>query len=103
MAITATSLNLPPILKAELDKLARLSGETTHAVIIRALTEHVAAVNRYRRFLDAAARADAAMGESGVGYAMQDVHAYLAAKVRGEQVKRPRKTSGLQQNAIHRR
>jgi len=25
----------------------------------------------------------------GVGYAMQDVHAYVAAKVRGERSKRP--------------
>jgi len=29
------------------------------------------------------------MQESGVGYAMQDVHAYVAAKVRGERSKRP--------------
>jgi hypothetical protein len=35
------------------------------------------------------ARADVAMQESGVGYAMRDVHAYVAAKVRGERSKRP--------------
>ena len=89
MATTATSIKLPPTLKAELEKLARRSGETTHAVMVRALAEHVAAAKRYRTFLDDAARADVAMQESGVGYAMQDVHAYAAARVRGKRAKRP--------------
>jgi AbrB family looped-hinge helix DNA binding protein len=56
----------------------------------RALAEHVAETKRHRSFLDEAVRADVAMQESGVGYALPDVHAYVAAKVRGEQVKRPR-------------
>ncbi len=89
MATAATSIKLPSTLKAELEKLARRSGETTHAVMVRALAEHVAAAKRYRSFLDDAAHADAAMQESGVGYAMQDAHAYVAAKVRGKRAKRP--------------
>ena len=89
MATSATSIKLPSTLKVELEKLARRSGETTHAVMVRALAEHVAAAKRYRTFLDDAARADVAMQESGVGYAMQDVHAYVAAKVRGKRTKRP--------------
>ncbi len=55
----------------------------------RALADHVAGTKRHRSFLDDAARTDVAMQESGVGYAMPEVHAYVAAKVRGEQVKRP--------------
>ena len=55
----------------------------------RASAEHVAETKRHRSFLDEAARADVAMQESGVGYAMPNVQAYVAAKVRGEQVKRP--------------
>ena len=90
MAITATSLKLPASLKAELDKLARSAGVTTHALMVRALNEHVAAANRYRSFLDDAARADAAMRESGVGYAASDVRAYVLAKARGQKAKRPR-------------
>jgi len=89
MATAATSIKLPSTLKAELEKLARRSGETTHAIMVRALAEHVAAAKRYRAFLDDAARADVAMQDSGVGYAMEDVHAYVAAKVRGERAKRP--------------
>ena len=90
MSTIATSIKLPSTLKAELERLARHSGETTHAIMVRALAEHVAAAKRYRSFLDDAARADVAMQESGVGYAMQDVHAYVAAKVRGEKRKRPK-------------
>ena len=89
MATIATSIKLPSTLKAELEKLARRSGETTHAIMVRVLAEHVAAAKRYRGFLDDAARADVAMQESGVGYAMPDVHAYVAAKVRGKRAKRP--------------
>lgn len=43
MATTATSIKLPPSLKAELEKLTRRSGEMPHAVMVRALAEHVAA------------------------------------------------------------
>ncbi len=89
MATTATSIRLPSALKSELEKLARRSGETTHAVMVRALSEHVAAAKRYRSFLDDAGRADVAMQKSGAGYAMQDVHAYVATKVRGKPAKRP--------------
>ena len=90
MAVTATSLKLPAALKAELDKLARDSGETTHAIMVRALSEHVDAAKRYRGFLDDARQANLAMLESGMGYAAEDVHAYILARARGEKVKRPR-------------
>jgi len=93
VATTATSLKLPSTLKAELDDLAQRSGETTHAVMVRAPTEHVAAAKRYRRFLDDAAREDVVMRENGVGYAMQGVHAYVLCKARGEKAKRPKRAS----------
>lgn len=56
----------------------------------RALAEHVAETKHHRSFLEDAARADVAMQASGVGYAMPEVHAYVAAKVRGKRAKRPR-------------
>ena len=90
MPVTATSLKLPAALKAELDKLARDSGETTHAIMVRALSEHVDAAKRYRGFLDDVRQANLAMLESGMGYAAEDVHAYILARARGEKVKRPR-------------
>ena len=65
-------------------------AEVQARALKRALAEHVAGNKRYRGFLDEAARADVAMPESGVGYTMPEVHKYVAAKVRGERVKRPR-------------
>ena len=90
MAVDAANLKLPAALKAELDRLARESGETTQAIMVRALSEYVAAAKSYRGFLDAARRADAAMQESGLGYAAEDVGAYILAKARGEKARRPR-------------
>lgn len=71
-------------------KEERIYDEVQARALKRASAEHAAETKRYRGFLDEAALADVAMQESGVGYAMPDVHAYVSAKVRGEQVKRPR-------------
>ena len=87
---TATSLKLPEDLKRRIDELAARSGETAHALMIRALAEQVEAEELRQAFLDDAAKADAEMQASGLGYRMEDVHAYVAARVRGEKVKRPR-------------
>ena len=72
------------------DKLRfEYAGDGTVLIVALRKPTKDAETKRSRRFLDEAARADVAMQESGVGYAMPDVHAYLAAKVRREQVKRP--------------
>lgn len=70
-------------------KAEGIYDEVQARALRRALAEHVAETKRHRSFLDDAARADIAMHESGVGYAMPDVHAYVAAKLGSEQVKRP--------------
>jgi predicted transcriptional regulator len=90
MTVSATSLKLPRTLKSRIDKLARLSGESAHALMVRALADHVDAAERRRAFLEDAVRADEQMIKSGTGYAMEEVHAYLGAKVRGRPARRPR-------------
>lgn len=87
---TATSLKLPEALKRRIEKLAARSGESPHALMVRALGEQVEAEELRQAFLEDAAKADADMQASGLGYRMEDVHAYVAAKVRGEKVRRPR-------------
>lgn len=64
--------------------------EVRTRVLKRVLAEHVAAAKRYRSFIDEAVRADIAMQKSGVGYTMPKVHKYVATKIRGERVTRPR-------------
>jgi predicted transcriptional regulator len=90
MTVSATSLKLPRTLKDRIEKLARRSGESAHALMVRALADHVEAAERRQAFLEDAVRADERMRSSGTGYAMEAVHAYVAAKVRGRGTRRPR-------------
>jgi predicted transcriptional regulator len=90
MAISATSLKVPRHLKARIDQLAKRSGESVHALMLRALEGHVEAAERYQAFIDDGLRADEAMQRSGLGYAAGDVHAYLEAKIQGHAARRPK-------------
>jgi predicted transcriptional regulator len=89
MTTSATSLKIPRSLKARIDQLAKRSGESAHAFMLRALEGHVEAVQRYQTFIEEGVRADEAMQRSGLGYAAGDVHAYLEAKIQGRKVRRP--------------
>jgi predicted transcriptional regulator len=89
MTVSATSLKLPRSLKGRIEKLARLAGESAHALMVRALADHVEAAERRQAFLEDAVRADERMKKSGSGYAMEEVHAYLGARVRGRATRRP--------------
>jgi predicted transcriptional regulator len=90
MPLAATSLKIPRSLKARIERLARLSGASPHSLMVRALTEHVEAAEKHQAFVDDAVRADEAMRDAGTGYAMRDVHAYIAAKVNRRPAKRPK-------------
>jgi predicted transcriptional regulator len=90
MPTRATSLKLPAELKARIDRLANGIGETPHSLMVRALEAQVEALERHQAFLDDAIRADKAMEASGLGYAHEDVVAYIRARVAGKKVKRPK-------------
>jgi predicted transcriptional regulator len=90
MSVAATSIKIPRPLKAKIERLVRNTGESPHAFMLRALEGQVEAAERYQAFLRDGMRADEAMMRSGLGYAADDVHSYLAAKVAGRRVRRPR-------------
>lgn len=90
MPVAATSIKMPSRLKTRIERLAKRSGETSHAFMLRALQGQVEAAERYQAFLRDGIRADEAMLRSGLGYAAEDVHAYLQAKVSGRRARRPR-------------
>lgn len=90
MALVATSLKLPAELKKRLAKLAEEAGESPHSLMVRALAEHADRAELYSRFMADADRADAEMRRSGVGYAMEDVHAYFREKLKGKTARRPK-------------
>lgn len=89
MAAT-TTLKLPEELKARIAPLAEAEGKSPHAWMVEALEERVAKSEAYAAFLAEAMEADREMTETGIGYAMEDVHAYLIAKLEGKPVKRPK-------------
>lgn len=90
MTVAATSIKLPSRLKSKIERLAKRSGETPHAFMLRALQGQVEAVERYQDFVREGIRADKAMLRSGLGYAADDVHAHLEAKVAGCCALRPK-------------
>jgi predicted DNA-binding protein len=90
MSLTATSLKLPKVLKTRITRLAKRAGQSPHAFMLRLLEEQVQAAERFEQFLAAARQADERMQKSGMGYAAQDVHGYLEAKVAGRQAVRPK-------------
>jgi predicted transcriptional regulator len=90
MSLTATSIKIPRHLKSRIERLARRTGESAHAFMLRALEGQVEAAERYAAFLQDGVRADEAMLRSGLGYAADDVHAYLEAKIAGRRARRPR-------------
>lgn len=92
MSVAATSLKLPKRLKSRVERLARRSGESPHAFMLRALENQIEAAERYESFVRDGMQADEAMQESGLGYGADAVHAYLKAKASGAKARRPRAT-----------
>jgi predicted DNA-binding protein len=90
MPLAATSLKLPKTLKTRIIRLAKRTGESPHAFMLRLLEEQVQATERFEQFLAEARQADERMQEGGVGYAAADVHGYLEAKVTGRKTARPK-------------
>jgi predicted transcriptional regulator len=87
---STTTLKLPEPLKARIVPLAEAAGKSTHAWMIEALEERVAQSEAYAAFMTEALEADRDMTETGLGYAADDVHRYLLAKLEGKPVKRPK-------------
>jgi predicted transcriptional regulator len=90
MRTTATRIRIPRHLKDRIDRLARKSGESSYAFMLRALKGQVEAAERYQEFLQDGVQADESMLRSGLGYAADDVHVYLEAKVACLRAHRPR-------------
>lgn len=83
MAVT-TMLKLPEELKARIAPLAVSEGKFFHACMVEALEERVAQSGTYAAFFAEAKAADEKMTRTGEGYAMEDVHEYLLAKLKGK-------------------
>lgn len=85
-----TTLKLPPELKARVARVAKGAGKTPHAFMVDAIAQQTDLAEKRRRFLADAMTAGEEFERTGLGYAMQDVHAYYRAKLRGGRATRPR-------------
>lgn len=87
---TVTTLKLPDDLKARIEPLAAVEGKTAHAWMIDALRSQASLAEMRRSFIKEALDSAAEVDAGGPLYSMEDVHAYLRARVAGQAVKRPR-------------
>lgn len=90
MAQHPTSLKIPMDLKERIDRLAKEGDESPHALMVRALEAAVTAMEKRAAFIRDAREADRKMTETGIGYAHEDVVAWLRAKAAGRNPKPPK-------------
>lgn len=84
----ATSLKLPAELKAAIDEDARRLGISSHACMVRTLSEAAERSRLREQFTHDALAAERDMLAHGA-YTLADAQAYFSARVRGEPVERP--------------
>ncbi len=84
MAATATSLKMSKQLKKRIGGLAKKTGQTPHAFMLRALEEKVTAQELRQRFYEEGAAALRATRARGYAYDLDSVEKHLLAKVAGK-------------------
>jgi len=92
MPITSptTSLKLPEEVKKLATTAAQMQGITPHAFMVDAIrTAATNAEKRAQLIADATAAREKILA-SGQGYAADEVHAYLQARVQGKTARKPR-------------
>ncbi len=85
-----TTLKLPPELKTRIARVAKGAGQTPHAFMIEALAQQTEQAERRRRMTADALAARAEFERTGLGYAMQDVHGHVRARLQGRKTVKPR-------------
>jgi predicted transcriptional regulator len=86
----ATTLKLSAELKERIAKVVEDTGQTAHAFMVDAIRKQIENAENRRRFTSGALAARGEFDRSGAGYAMEDVHAYVAARVQGKKTRKPK-------------
>lgn len=86
----ATSLKLPDDLKRRIDALITKTEQSAHAFMIEAIRREIEREEKRRAFLDDARESEEEARRSVKAFDAQDAFTYLAAKVEGKKVRRPR-------------
>lgn len=87
----ATSLKLPPELKAAIEEDARRLGMSAHAYMVKTLADAAERAQWRERFTQDSLEALADMERTGLGHEWEDVKAYFAqmAEFRAGRASRP--------------
>jgi predicted transcriptional regulator len=91
--MATTSLKLPDALKQRVNALAELAGKSPHAFMVDVIAEQTERIEEDRAFM---ARAESSLKhyqETGIGYDVDEVHAYLRAKIKGITLPEPKPIS----------
>jgi predicted transcriptional regulator len=86
----ATTLKLPPELKDRISKVVEGTGQTAHAFMVDAIRTQTECAERRREFTAAALAAREEFARSRIGYAMEDVHAYIKTRAAGKKAAKPK-------------
>ncbi len=87
--MATTSLKLPDDLKQRAIEAAEQQGISPHAFMVSAIEQAALAAEQRSRFVAEALAAEQEAVDSGLGYAAEDVHAYLDARLAGQSPARP--------------
>lgn len=90
--MSTTSLKLPQDVKQLAITAAKQQGISPHAFMIGAIRAAATNAEKREQFVANAVTARVEAVESGEGYAAEDVHAYLRAKVHGQPLDKPKAT-----------
>lgn len=90
--MATTSLKLPDDLKARAQAAAEHQGLSPHAFMVQAIELATNSAELRSDFIADALAARKHMQETGIGYAAEDVHEYIRARVRGESPAFPKPT-----------
>ena len=86
----AVSLRVPPEVKKKVARLAQAQETTSHAFMLEAIREKVAADEAQAEFHEEGWRRLARMKRSGLGIPADDVFEYLERRARGKAAVRPK-------------
>jgi len=86
----ATSLKLPPELKARVAKVVKGTDKSSHAFMIEAIKQQTEQAELRKRFVADALKAEAETLRTGLAFDAHEVHAYIQARMKGRKVARPK-------------
>lgn len=88
--MTTTTLKLPPELKQRVTSVVKGTDKSPHAFMVEAIEQQTALAEKRKSFIADALAARREFDRTGMGYSLEDVRKYFAARLAGKPARRPR-------------